>query len=693
MNALSRLEAICRYYGVDPHRARIPCPAHHGTDRNLRLFVGYNDYVGAYCHSHGCEFKEIAKAIQGATGTSLYPDHGPPERKSMADYVTARYQHPDGKPRLSYRRDYPRDFPVGPCGWKGQGGKAAACGRTDPHKHPWTRGTYAGTLPKIWGEDDGSALVLVEGEKDAAAVQEAGFVAVSLMGGALHARKSDFTMFADRHVLVWPDRDDAGSKFTSDAIPKMREAGALTVRLLQLQLAPKGGAGDYPPDYRRQAIEKALADHPLPSDYVPPAPSTTDAAQHNHPTTADPHNIPRATSAANISRILKVLGFEFRHNIRERMDEVSTEGGWGELDRLLLAFIRERIAETQTIHKAGVVIPMELSMGVLANTIDALMQSNRVDPFKDWLEGLPAWDGFHLLDDWMSDVFKVKDRLDDLMVWTSRFIFMGPVVRAYQPGAALPQSPLLMGPTGIGKSLVLSLVVPSEHRETWFTDDFDIAMANKSRVEKVLGAVVVEMGEMRGYSRADLSDAKSFLTRNIDKERLAYGRTAVKLPRRFITVGTANQDYRLPWETALQRRLVPVFLKGNLEGKKIVEYMDRHRAQLFAEAKSEVMAGKSALISDSLLEQVFTEHEHIRMTDDAVENAVDEYLHNDGGEPQENFTLQELLIHTRAVEPSGPRSILPINEQYRWGKALRQRGYASYRTHRAGLPITLWRRV
>ena len=159
----------------------------------------------------------------------------------MADFVTARYEHPDGKPRLSYRRDYPRGFPAGPCNWKGQGGKAAACSRTDPHKHVWTKGKYAGTLPKIWGEDDGTGpLVLVEGEKDAQAVQEAGYIAVSLMGGALHAGKSDFGVFANRDALIWPDRDAAGSKFAGDAIPKMREAGVSTVRALAAPNCPQG---------------------------------------------------------------------------------------------------------------------------------------------------------------------------------------------------------------------------------------------------------------------------------------------------------------------------------------------------------------------------------------------------------------------------------------------------------------------
>ena len=42
---------------------RIPCPAHGGTNPNLALWVN-DDGIAARCHSAGCSYADIAKAIE-----------------------------------------------------------------------------------------------------------------------------------------------------------------------------------------------------------------------------------------------------------------------------------------------------------------------------------------------------------------------------------------------------------------------------------------------------------------------------------------------------------------------------------------------------------------------------------------------------------------------------------------------------
>ena len=287
-DACSRLEAIAHHYGVTVrgNGARIPCPAHQGTDPNLALYVGYKDYVGAYCHSRRCEFKAIAKAISEATGVSLYPTHDNSSAKPRKSFETARYQHPDGKERVSYRKDYPRDFGPGPCNWKSTGAKKR-CGRTNPHKHSWnSKGlSVEGTLPHVWGKDDGlCTLILAEGEKSAKASQEVaqqtGCVAVSLYSGAHHAAKSNFEMFRGRHVLIWADADAAGGHFVDDCIKELQAVGVASIRLVPFHAAPKGDAADYDPDYRAEVISGSLV---LPEISAPPPPAEPTPEAHVHP--------------------------------------------------------------------------------------------------------------------------------------------------------------------------------------------------------------------------------------------------------------------------------------------------------------------------------------------------------------------------------------------------------------------------
>ena len=53
-------------------RLRIPCPAHDGTNSNLALWVNQGG-IAARCHSAGCSYADIAKAIEDRYGISINP--------------------------------------------------------------------------------------------------------------------------------------------------------------------------------------------------------------------------------------------------------------------------------------------------------------------------------------------------------------------------------------------------------------------------------------------------------------------------------------------------------------------------------------------------------------------------------------------------------------------------------------------
>ena len=63
------------------------------------------------------------------------------------------------------------------------------------------------------------------------------------------------------------------------------------MRFMGPDLIPKGDIADYPPSYRKQAIEKALALPPLTADYIPHAPPSangvTPQQAHNHGTESE----------------------------------------------------------------------------------------------------------------------------------------------------------------------------------------------------------------------------------------------------------------------------------------------------------------------------------------------------------------------------------------------------------------------
>ena len=91
---------------------------------------------------------------------------------------------------------------------------------------------------------------------------------------------------------------------------------------------------------------------------------------------------------------------------------------------------------------------------------------NEVDPFREWLEQLPEWDGVPRLDNWLQQsgfVFSA-DAHPELMAWAQRYILLGSITRTYRPGYKLDVSPVLSSTKGgLGKSMVLrELFEPSE---------------------------------------------------------------------------------------------------------------------------------------------------------------------------------------------------------------------------------------
>lgn len=222
----------------------IPCPAHGGDDPNCNVQMKSDGWM-LKCWSRGCEYGEIAKGM----GLDLRGRPLGQDRYAVAVYKRPNRRNPDGV-RVSYRRDYPRDFADGePCPYRAGGG--AECGRMDVHKHIWTsRGKRKDTRVLFWGVDSPeNELVVVEGEKAAARLSRAAttesITPVTCIGGAESPGLSDWSAVRDRRVLIFPDNDVAGAKFAAGVAALVRGAGAVGVRIVDVSGLPeKGDAAD-----------------------------------------------------------------------------------------------------------------------------------------------------------------------------------------------------------------------------------------------------------------------------------------------------------------------------------------------------------------------------------------------------------------------------------------------------------------
>ena len=389
--------------------------------------------------------------------------------------------------------------------------------------------------------------------------------------------------------------------------------------------------------------------------------------------------------AAALETALSILKVQIRFNLRAQRGEWSRDGGqtWKPMDDRSTAALRRTIAEQFHYKTFRGSSPLKYGHADWTLYSNALLHERECDPFRDWLEGLPVWDRVPRLDRWLETVFRLADQGDPLAKWASRFIFLGPVQRAYQPGAKLDEMPVLIGPPGIGKSTALQGVLPPEDPE-WFTDGLNLAASSKARAEALQGRVIVELAEMAGATRAEMEGLKAFLSRTDDGGvRLSYRANPEPLPRRAILVGTADHAEPLPNDPNL-RRFVPVSLRGGNPARLRV-YLEANREQLWAEALARYRPGERARLPDRLKPRQAAATEAARQRDPILEDAVAAWL----ADRTEPFQLGECAVGAGlATEETVAQ--LSKSLQGRLGRALRAQGCVSRRERSGGQRARVW---
>ena len=302
----------------------------------------------------------------------------------------------------------------------------------------------------------------------------------------------------------------------------------------------------------------------------------------------------------------------------------------------------------------------------------------RVDPFKVWLESLPEWDGEERINWVISDVFKGVGPSDPLAIWASRFLFLGPIQRTYDPGCLLRDVPVLIGPQKSGKSsLLLNLFDPDR---VWsdFSATFNCGRyhGEKELLEGVGTAALVEFDEFVAGDRALVEKLKSVISRRADRARMAFGREFPARPRRWVTVATTNETEPLPNDPSGNTRFVTLELGV---GRFAVEsYLKPIREQLWAEAmwrhQEEGTRANLPRELDDLRDTRNESHRYHHEYEDLAHQHLD---------PAYKYRMED--IKKRFDLP-------PLTNANIVGKALRGAGWEAFRDRVEGKRCRMWRK-
>ena len=331
--------------------------------------------------------------------------------------------------------------------------------------------------------------------------------------------------------------------------------------------------------------------------------------------------------AIGLTDALGKLGLGIRFNLRSLKSEVKpiTESGgaivkdWGVAARTQpngwtivkpaqAANLRARIARTMD-YRADNGQEYRLRFGKddwREANLD-LSATTYADPFQEWLEDLPPWDGQDRWANVFTDGYGVvpgEHHTVAYLAHAAKLLVIPCVGRLYEPGAEASTMTVTIGKEGIGKSLGVKCLFPYEWRQHWFSDSINLRVSDKELLEKVAGFVLLEIGELAGMMRTELERVKTLISSCQDVARLAFREDSESFPRRFHWCGTANDEGHgvLP-DSSENRRFWPVNIPKHCTRYRVLKWFAANSKQLWAQAIIEwQVKGIEAWINPEALE-------------------------------------------------------------------------------------------
>ncbi len=695
-------------------RWRGPCPVCGGEAKSRRFWVEQGDVqVLAGCNK-GCDFEALAEAVGAVPNGSAPAQPTAAQRGAVAEtqrrnLKRLRQRWEEAIPLKDTLHPYleAKGFDGPPPGLRTDGetllvpmrdserrvmGLQQIWGTRSRYRKQFQKGSQpSGTYFAVAPRQDSARIYIAEGlatgHTVALAMPDAAVVIAFTAGNLASVARTLRTKYPDKELVIAADNDRWKDPAKNPGVTAAKLA-VLEVKGCQIAIPDFADLSDVQPgekgptdyddlrmreglDAVRRWLDPAMADQAVTEQ---PAADEAEAepAPAESPNAGDDQSliiIPR--TSAGLETALNHFGISLRWNLRgRRMEFREGDGEWEpETDRYidhLIDRVADRFKFKSNNPESSGLQAARFGLQRFGQAVNSLAYTRETDTFLDYLAALPEWDGIKRLDSLLSDLFHIPgDR--ELAAWASRFPYMGAVTRTLRPGSQLDETPVLIGGQGIGKSTACRLGLEDP---AWFGDCFDFYATVKEQAEATAGCVIVEISEMVGSKRADIVRIRAAMTRLDDgQHRAAYARAKEPAPRRFVFVGTANDDETLPNDPHGNRRFVAVRIepRPDMPVADIREYLIKYRDQLWAEALHRINAGEEARLPDRLFDKQAEVNEDHRHKDPLVEDALDIWLAESYTGP---FKLADLI---RGLNQSNDASVSMKHDSRRLSAMLTNR--------------------
>ena len=353
--------------------------------------------------------------------------------------------------------------------------------------------------------------------------------------------------------------------------------------------------------------------------------------------------------------ILPQMGLRIRRNLRNSEIEITTDDlewlgrfstmvipvdRWVPIDDYIVADLISSIQKKYNTAKGK---PLRYNKNNFSDALTRVAALYPVDTFSNWLAGLPAWDNSPRV----ARIFTlIGCEANILNAEAAKRTLVGAIKRTYEPGTVHDWLPVIVGPQGCGKSSLIRALLPEGYN--FISDSPTLDGTPKEQIEAIGSAALVEYAELGGVGPKDVNRVKAYLSKTHDRVRLAYRRSPETVARRWVGIGSANDDSTgvLPPDHTGSRRYVVVPVRELIDSKDMRTYLDEHREQVWAEAKHLYRAGYDNTLSPALVRKASN------INQDYIpgnEYLVDQLMMLHEADRIENFPIDEILTEAELI--------------------------------------------
>jgi predicted P-loop ATPase len=281
----------------------------------------------------------------------------------------------------------------------------------------------------------------------------------------------------------------------------------------------------------------------------------------------------------------------------------------------------------------------EQTVGNISEAMTVVAHANNFHPVREYLQGL-KWDGKPRVDQWLQTYAGALD--SQYVRAAGRKTLCAAVARVLRPGIKFDQVLTLEGAQGAGKSMLCAALGGE------WAADFPVDPQAPDTVAAMQGKWFVELAELSILSRkVEMSALKAFITRRVDKVRVAYGRLHQEYPRQSVFIGSINPEADNGYlsDPTGNRRWWPVEVSDRIDFMGV----RRDRDQLFAEAVEIFKKGENLYMDNKSLEGDAKAVVDARHPEHAWTDRISAWLNdptpgNGSGKGREFVTAREIFI-------------------------------------------------